>query len=187
MLNEATTYNGKNAVVDKNLRWTNSTIPFYIDENDFDDDDIKIILKAIGDYHKETCVHFRPYEKTDDNFIVVKGNSTGCWSSVGMQKGGQILHLQKPGCVHHGVVLHEFLHALGLYHQQSASERDDYVQILYENILEGREFNFAKYNSSLITNFDIPYDYQSIMHYSEKAFSKNGEKTIVPLVSLKIL
>lgn len=99
-----------------------------------------------------------------------------------MKDDGQVLNLNSPGCVHHGVVLHELMHAIGFYHQQSASDRDDFVQIKWENIANGREHNFNKYNSSIVTDFGIPYDYNSVMHYSGKAFSKNGDVTIEPLV-----
>ena len=44
------------------------------------------------------------------------------------------------------------------------------------------ENNFLKYDASTITSFGLPYDYGSVMHYEEYAFSKNGEKTIVPKV-----
>lgn len=172
----------RNGLVKENARWTNSTVPFYIDENDFTDDQVKVILSAIDEYHKKTCVRFRPHQKSDSNYIVVRGNSTGCWSSVGMQNKGQVVHLQKDGCVRHGIVVHEFLHALGFYHQQSATERDEYVKINYVNIVPGREHNFNKYNTTVITNYNITYDYTSVMHYSEKAFSKNGKNTIESLV-----
>ena len=39
--------------------------------------------------------------------------------------------------------------------------------------------NFEKETPNTAMQFqDLPYDYKSLMHYSEKAFSKNGKKTI---------
>lgn len=66
---------------------------------------------------------------------------------------------------------------------QSASDRDDYVTIHYENITPGHEHNFAKYKNTKVTHFNATYDYDSIMHYSAFGFSKNGKATIVPVVS----
>lgn len=48
-------------------------------------------------------------------------------------------------------------------------------------IVSGHEHNFAKYNNDTVTDFGIPYDYGSVMHYPQMAFSKNGNKTIIPL------
>lgn len=56
------------------------------------------------------------------------------------------------------------------------------MKILWDNINEGHEHNFNKYNHSVVTDFGTEYDYGSVMHYSEKAFSKNGEPTIESLV-----
>lgn len=50
----------------------------------------------------------------------------------------------------------------------------------------GRENNFKKYNSFVTSDFGVPYDYDSVLHYSAFAFSKNGKKTIVPQVILYI-
>lgn len=80
--------------------------------------------------------------------------------------------------MHFGIVVHELCHALGFFHQQSSTERDDYIEIVWDNIKEGREHNFDKYDAATVTNFGFPYDYKSVMHYSEKAFSKNGMDTI---------
>lgn len=140
-----------------------------------------IILRAIKEYHKKTCIKFRPYHRSDTNWVVFRSNGTGCWSSVGMQSEGQTVNLQSPGCVKHGVVIHELLHALGFFHQQSASNRDDYVRINWENIDPGHEHNFNKYNDSVVTSYGVEYDYGSIMHYSGKAFSKNQKPTIEAL------
>ena len=74
------------------------------------------------------------------------------------------------------------MHAVGFYHQQSTTERDDFVKILWENIESGHEQNFNKYEASKVTSYGIEYDYGSVMHYSEKAFSKNNQSTIEPLV-----
>jgi hypothetical protein len=104
----------------------------------------------------------------------------GCWSSIGMQdEGGQQLNVNSPKCVKKGVVMHEMLHAVGFAHQQSASNRDEYVKVIWENISEGHEHNFKKYNNSVVTDFGNEYDYESLMHYSGKAFSKNGQDTMI--------
>lgn len=64
--------------------------------------------------------------------------------------------------------------------------RDDFIIIYWDNIKRGREHNFNKYNDSIVSNFDVPYDYDSVLHYSAKAFSKNGNITIEPIVSLNL-
>lgn len=135
------------------------------------------------EYHDRTCVRFRPYTKNDTNWIEVKSDYSGCWSSVGMRTGGQVVNLNSPRCVRHGVAVHELMHAIGFFHQQSSADRDEHVHINWENIREGREMNFKKYNSSAVNDFEVGYDYDSVMHYGAKAFSKNGQRTIEPLVS----
>ena len=44
------------------------------------------------------------------------------------------------GCQYKGIVMHEILHALGFYHEQSRYDRDQYVEIKWENMIKGRIF-----------------------------------------------
>lgn len=117
--------------------------------------------------------------------MAIKSNPGGCFSNVGYLGKVQTMNLEvyplNQGCFRTGSILHELMHVLGFYHQQSDPQRDDYIEILYDNIIPGKEFNFEKYNSDFVTDFDQGYDYESCMHYSSKAFSANGEDTIRPL------
>ena len=66
---------------------------------------------------------------------------------------------------------------MGLWHEQSREDRDEYVTIHYENIEAGYEHNF---NQHIADGEDVgDYDYDSIMHYPRWAFSTNGD-TITP-------
>lgn len=84
------------------------------------------------EYHDRTCVRFRPYNKNDTNWIEIRSDFGGCWSSVGMRDEGQVVNLNAPRCVRHGVVVHELMHAAGFFHQQSAANRDEHVNIIWE-------------------------------------------------------
>lgn len=176
--------NSRNGLIEKERRWWNATIPFYIENEHFDEDEIMTLLGAMQEYHNRTCIRFRPYNENDTNWLMIKSNRGGCWSSVGMMDDGQTINFHTPNCVRHGVVVHEFMHAAGFFHQQSAYDRDEFVEIVWDNIKPGREHNFKKYTSDKVTDFNVTYDYNSIMHYSSKAFSKNGEITIRTMVRL---
>lgn len=66
--------------------------------------------------------------------------SSSCWSFLGQTGGSQTLSLQSPGCMWSGVAAHEFMHALGFVHEQSRSDRDRYVSIVWKNIMPGRGY-----------------------------------------------
>lgn len=61
---------------------------------------------------------------------------------------------------------------------QSATERDQYIQIHWENIREGAEHNFNRLEDDEISNFGIEYDIKSVMHYGAYQASGNGQPTI---------
>lgn len=42
-------------------------------------------------------------------------------------------------------------------------------------------FNFGKYSSSKINDLGVGYDYNSVMHYGSRAFSKDGRSTTITI------
>ncbi|XP_008844948.1 meprin A subunit alpha [Nannospalax galili] len=138
------------------------------------------ILNAFEMFRLKSCVDFKPYEG-ESSYIIFQEFS-GCWSSVGDQHVGQNLSIGS-GCDYKAVIEHEILHALGFFHEQSRTDRDDYVNIWWDEIITGYEHNFNTYEDNIITDLNTPYDYESLMHYSPFSFNKNAS---VPTITAKI-
>lgn len=62
---------------------------------------------------------------------------------VGAIGGEQILNMG-PGCQYVGLVLHEFGHAIGYFHEHNRPDRDKTVNILWDNIQYGKNFVLSK-------------------------------------------
>ncbi|NXD71891.1 MEP1A protein, partial [Eolophus roseicapillus] len=139
-----------------------------------------VILQAFEMFRLKSCIDFKPYEG-ESTFIFFTKES-GCWSLVGDQQTGQRLSIGE-GCDYRAIVEHEVLHALGFYHEQSRTDRDDYVTIWWDEIIEDKENNFEKYDDSFITDLNTPYDYESLMHYQPFSFNKNES---IPTITAKI-
>ena len=136
------------------------------------------IRTAISEFERETCLQFR--SPTGRDYIQFRADDVGCYSSsVGKKGGKQKINLRRvSGCQTHGIIVHEIGHAIGLWHEQSRPDRDWFLNIHWENIMAGQNRQFEKrYN---VDYQGESYDYQSVMHYGEYIFSKNGRKTISP-------
>ncbi|XP_049300066.1 zinc metalloproteinase nas-14-like [Anopheles funestus] len=163
--------------------WEVGTVPYQIVSTDFTFEQTTAIESAMRTIEQNTCIRFVPATGTTVDYIQISAG-TGCSSFVGRIRGVQALRLQPSavgtGCFTHGTIVHELIHALGFYHMQSATERDQYVNILWENITPGQESNFQSYGTDRIMNYGVAYDYSSVMHYNTHAFSANGQPTILP-------
>ena len=107
---------------------------------------------------------FIPRTNEPDYIHIIEGG--GNWSSVGMQGGSQNLSMYNWS--YQFIICHELIHALGRLHQQSRSDRDNYITVNWECI-----------DSNYAYNYDIcgqcpnygEYDFESVMHYSQWGFN----------------
>ncbi|XP_078472580.1 hatching enzyme 1.2-like [Lampetra planeri] len=100
----------------------------------FFDGDVKKIEEAALEFKKKTCVRFIPRSNETDYIYIHAWE--GNWSFLGCHGRDQALSLD-PGKVTKGVVLHEFMHALGFYHEHSRIDRDKYILMLIDNVKPG--------------------------------------------------
>ncbi|XP_031629485.1 zinc metalloproteinase nas-13-like [Contarinia nasturtii] len=135
-----------------------------------------VVKDAMSEIESVSCIAFKQ-RNDEDGYVYFTSSDFGCYTYLGYQGDQQVLNLGD-GCMYKGTIMHEILHALGFLHMQSAYDRDDYIEIIWDNMMPGLEAQFEKSGSNIISHFAGGYDYKSIMHYGGAAFSKNGKLTI---------
>jgi hypothetical protein len=157
--------------------WPGGVVPYKI-SNSFTASARRTIENAVEELNQKLTGVITIVPRTNQYNYVNVIEDPGCWSFVGMVgRGPQDLSLGA-GCVTNSITQHEFIHALGFLHTHQRNDRDDYVIINLENVVDGYQSAFRKERTD--SSYGQPYDHRSVMHYSSRAFSKNGQYTIVP-------
>ncbi|KAJ0173194.1 hypothetical protein K1T71_011370 [Dendrolimus kikuchii] len=179
-------------------RFKHGIVPYYIDSKTYDSQLANIIISAFDYFEKATCIRLqklrqRPTDTAsmkDINWIYIT-NPSGirqCVHSNERRKtDGVQMIVFGYDCMSLGDIVHEVMHVLGFSHEHTRSDRDQHISILWDNIKPGYKKYFEIPKEGNVYNVEsLPYDYASVLHYPARAFSKNGQVTILTEPSVKI-
>ena len=166
---------------DSGQLWVDGIVPYRIDSA-LAQHSVAAIENAISHWNQVSGITFMPM----DEVVAAKGVSTdsvlfkkneGCASWVGRQGGQQEVWVGANCSM--GSIMHDIGHVLGLEHEHTRLDRDQYITIHWPNISSDKSHNFnvARDGAKILGE----YDYGSIMHYGRYNFSHTGEPTITPL------
>ncbi|XP_055609012.1 zinc metalloproteinase nas-14-like [Uranotaenia lowii] len=167
--------------------WPGGRVPYEI-LGSFTSSQLRNINSAIAMYSRNTCVRFVQRTSSDQLWIKIVNNNTGCYSYVGRQTNNQynLINLQTPGCTNTvGTPVHEMMHAIGFFHEQTRPDRDDWITINRSALRQEYQTdqfynaNFAILDANEVDTYNIPYNYGSVMHYSKFAGAASSEYPIL--------
>lgn len=156
----------------KSKLWKKGIVPFVIDPAL---PNASRITGAMAILSEVSGIEFVPKTDAHKDYIYFKHKEkVVCASYVG-RAGGKQSVLLHPRCGR-GVVIHEVMHALGFYHEQSRWDRNKHIKVKWFNISFPQWFNFFR---APFAKMHGQFDFNSIMLYSSFSFSRNKKPTIV--------
>lgn len=147
---------------DPNKYWPGGVVPYEFDVNVVLDNRIAMMI-AMQQWRDCASVQF--VVRDGESAYVHIQSSTANNSGIGRGGGQQIINITNWVTY---IMVHELGHCLGFDHTQTRSDRDDFVTINYTNIIATESHNFDVHVGF---NKYGPYDFGSIMHYDQFAFT----------------
>nr|XP_043068019.1 astacin-like metalloprotease toxin 5 [Drosophila bipectinata] len=172
----------RNAVMDGKV-WPSTSLTYTIDPS-FSEEEVTTVDEALKTINECSCLEFVKFPQLglydQPNVRYVPSDSSS--SIVGYSnKTPHLIYLSKDHRSDTETILHETFHMLGLFHEHTRHDRDNYVVIEEENV-DRWEINKGNFESRRDTrSLNVGYNYNSIMHYPKNAFSRNGATTIYAL------
>ena len=157
-------------------------IPYRVKTQDFSEAEYQEIVNSMNalSSYVDQCIEF--FDDTIEQsypskYLLIRNTNEegvyedGCWSYVGFVNPVTFQNLNLgAGCVTRDTIQHEVLHALGFLHEQSRPDRDEHVDILWDNILPDYHAQFWKIPDDEWDGLKEFYDVKSVMHYEGWAF-----------------
>ncbi len=162
--------------------WPFGTIPFEYDGN-VSQANRNLFQNAMNEVHDYCGVDFRPRQQFDVAWLHIQSSSANN-APVGFFVGERIVNIFNFNV--QIIMVHELLHVIGIYHEQSRSDRDNYVTINAGNIdqsgCQDSNGNAGPCDSQFEIKNDAAsfgvYNFDSIMHYARTDFNVGTTDTI---------
>nr|CDJ87343.1 Peptidase M12A domain containing protein [Haemonchus contortus] len=152
--------------------WPGGVVPYEIAPH-YNEWERGVILSAMAEFPKHTCITFRPRNAGDRYYLTINKyyNLERCFSYIGRQttyifrtpEGNVETRMRlDPSCLTfngRGTVMHELMHILGFYHEHQRDDRDPRVGG------SATHYNYKIY-PRWSTYYMGKYDPTSIMHYN---------------------
>ncbi|KAK6056308.1 astacin [Cooperia oncophora] len=136
------------------------------------------IAEAMKRIAKNTCIRFTERNDEKDYIDLVNKEGEGCYTNVGRIGGRSVVQLESSKnatCMMTPTVMHELMHVIGLWHEHQRYDRDEYIDVIFENIAKEYHDQFTKVSPSKATTYNVPYTYTSVMHYGQRAFAESNK------------
>lgn len=153
--------------------WPNKKI-YYIINPDFTSLDRVRINSALSTLENTFCMDFAPSTSMSSLYCITFAKHPTINSSpIGMNSSKRNTINLVSGGFDVATVMHEVMHSLGFFHEQSRNDRDNYVIIYPENIKDNKFHNFEKVVDMGYQAMNLsPFDFDSIMIYESNSFAK---------------
>lgn len=155
--------------------WTNGVVPFEFGPN-VTQTNQDLMRAAMDEWESLADVSFVPRGSQDD-YIFIRNATFNASEFLGHVGGEQRVFINN--WTTHGTLVHELGHVLGFWHEQSRADRNNFIQVNFNNVCQNccsdADGNPISCNSQFAIrdsgNEHGPYDFGSVMHYGACAFS----------------
>lgn len=157
--------------------WPLGIIPFEYDGN-VTQANRTLFNAAMAEVESYCGVSFVPRQGFHTSWLHIQ-NSTSNNAPIGLGPGQRVVNILNWNV--HYIMVHELFHVLGIYHEQSRTDRDSFVTINTARISQTAcngpcNSNFNIENDSLTVGI---YNFSSFMHYNRTAFTTGGDTITV--------
>jgi hypothetical protein len=154
--------------------WPNGVVKYKISPSfDSNPDEISRLKASMNDLTRKTCVKFQQAASTDLTGYVSIIPGLKCSSMLGKQEGVSTLMLSIKKCFGNGTLARNLMRVLGFTYENNRADRDNFIQINWENIAESNKKKFTKLSADDYPVTNLPYDFSSVTHYQKNSWAVN--------------
>ncbi|XP_034827841.1 zinc metalloproteinase nas-13-like [Maniola hyperantus] len=170
---------------DVSFRWPSGIVRYYVDNRSYDIVFEILIRSPIQIIQMSSCIEFISLkEKPSDNkawlHITNPNKERECNHEPRFKDTGEIELVFGYDCLKNKEMLHTLLHGIGIRDEVTHPHRDKYIGVLWDNIHPAYQHLYRKQTEKTSKTL-VEYDPLSVMHFHDRAFSRNGHATIAPL------